>query len=694
MLKIIFQLVFIAPLWAFIQPVYGGVTVVSNNFEGQWLKPSDPINLHVDRLPDPNEGNLYLVVGNSDVTSLIRASADGELVLDTDVLPLPQGINDVVLFLVTPTGQWQELARLSLQVRSPGGFETAEINPRVDLTNKGQLYESHSEDAGILERKKYQDLALQTGFTTRHTRGDLEISSTLNLVGSSVRQEALRFGEKGNNAPKLDLSDYLFEVEKGRARFSIGHINYGNNPLLLNGVGNRGLMAQYRLNDRFDVSLTSMNGTRIVGYPNFLGQRTRDHNISAATVGFEFLKSRPGGLRVELVYMDASVESLFNFDAGEVPDAETNRGVGLRLSGSTKSGRLRGDFSIARSRYRNPNDPVLAQGDTLVKVKPSIDSARHLELSYDLLQNKQLGENLFTSLSFTYTHDRADPLYKSVGAFAQADQQANQFSLNGQLGQVNLQIQHLRSEDNIDNVPTILKTKTRSTTASLSVPVQSLFGDENNPSPWWPNLSYNFNRVHQFAANNPDLADSGFNGTSHLPDQINTSHGIGAQWSHNRWNLGYRLALNNQDNRQTGRDKADFKIRTHDINVGVQAMDSINLGANFSFGQNADREQNLDRETRSWGVNADWRITPRWAINSSYNSTKQDDSQDLAANNSQSANAQLSWNFSIPGPGRKLPGQAFIRYSLQDNDSDDRLFGFGSNVRNWTVNSGLSLSLF
>lgn len=670
------------------------IVITSNNFDSGWVNAGDPLTLQVNRLPDPNEGDLHLVVGNTDVTSLIRATMDAELVLDTNVLPLPQGNSEVVLYLVTTNGQWQELSRTALQVHSPAGFETAEIKPRLNLINKGQLDENHSEDAGEPQRAHYQDLAVQTGFTTHHSRDDLDIRSSMNLVGSSVRQEALRFGEKGNDAPKLDLSDYLLEVNNGAARFSVGHINYGNNPLLLNGVGNRGLMAQYRFNDRLDVSLSSMNGTSIVGYPNFFGQTTRDHNISAAAVGFEFLKSRPGGLRMELTYMDASIESQFNFDVGEVPDAETNRGFGLRLTGSTESGRLRGDLSFARSRYLNPNDPILAQGDTLVEVRPTIDNARHLELSYDLLQNRQLSENIFSSLSLTYTHDRADPLYKSVGAFTQADREANQIALNGQLGQVNLQVQHIRSEDNINDVPTILKTKTRSTSATLGVPLQSLFGDAQNASSWWPNLSYNFSRIHQFAANSPDLVNSGFNNSSHLPDQVNTSHGLNAQWSLKRWNLGYQLSLNDQDNRQTGRDKSDFKVLTQSLNTGIQVTDSFSLGANLGFGRNADREQDLDRDTRTWGINADWRITPKWSLNGSYTATKQDDSQDLAVNNSESANAQLSWNFTIPAFGRKLPGQTFIRYSLQDNDTNDRLFGFESNLRTWTINSGLSLSLF
>jgi len=232
----------------------GQIVVQSSNFENEWLGPDETLMIQLDRLPDPNEGDLHLVVGNVDVTPLLRANTGGELSLDTNVLALPRGKNDVAVYLVTSEGDWQELSRLQLQVRYPGGFETSEFSPQLNLSNKGQLEESVSGDSIESDRSEYQDLAAQAGFTSRHVRGDLEVRSSLNIVGSSVRQEALRFGEKGEDAPKLDLSDYLIEVEKGRASMAIGHVSYGNNPLLINGVGNRGIKAQYRLNDRMDIS--------------------------------------------------------------------------------------------------------------------------------------------------------------------------------------------------------------------------------------------------------------------------------------------------------------------------------------------------------------------------------------------------------------------------------------------------------
>ncbi len=680
----------------FAQAAQAQVNVQSVNFGERWLDADETLVIRLDRLPEPSEGDLRLLVGHVDVTPLLAVSGGAEagLVFEPQLLPLPRGESEVVLYLVRSGAAWEELARMPLRVRLPGGFETSEFNPVVNLSNKGQLEEDHFGDAPPPVRDTYQDIAGQLGFTSRHTRDDLEIRGSLNMIGSSVREEALRFGEKGAKAPKLDLSDYLVEIDKGRASVALGHITYGNHPLLINGVGNRGVRASYRLMEGVDVSVSSMNGTSIVGLSNLAGLESRDHNISAASVGVELLRSRPGGLRLEATYMDASIESLFNFDVGEVPDAETNRGFGLRLSGSNASGRLRGDFSIARSRYRNPNDPVLAQGDTLVEVKERSDMARHLELAYDLLQNVELGENLFVNVSLGLVHDRADPLYKSVAAFVQADNETNRVSLNAQLGQVSLALQYAESEDNLDDIPTILKTRTRARSLAVGMPLFLLAGHRQAPSFWWPTLSYNWNRTHQYAGNDPDPVLSGFNGGSHLPDQVVSGHTLGLQWYAERWSLEYRIALNDQDNRQVGRREADFELVTHDLNADLQLSDTLRLSANLALGRNKDQEQDLERETRGWGVNAEWRFLPQWVVSGSYSDTQQDDDRDFSENDDQTANAQLGWNTQLPFAGRKLPFQVFVRYAMQDSRNSDNLFGFESRQRTWTVNSGMSLSLF
>lgn len=187
------------------------------------------------------------------------------------------------------------------------------------------------------------------------------------------------------------MADYLVEIEKGRTAFSVGHVEYGTNPLMLDNINHRGVILRQGLGNRFDISLTNLSGRSIVGFDRFLGT-SRNNRISAVTAGLEMLK-RPGALRMEMMYMDGERENDVGFRIGEVSDAEESRGFGVRLVGSTSSGRLRSDLSYGRSTYRNPTDPLLEQGDALVPVDKTTDDARHVSLAFDILQDLEFGES-------------------------------------------------------------------------------------------------------------------------------------------------------------------------------------------------------------------------------------------------------------------------------------------------------------
>ena len=56
--------------------------------------------------------------------------------------------------------------------------------------------------------------------------------------------------------------------------------------------------------------------------------------------------------------------------------------------------------------------------------------------------------------------------------------------------------------------------------------------------------------------------------------------------------------------------------------------------------------------------------------------------------------AQLSRNFELPFGENRLPGQIFVSYSQTELDSQNNLFGINTLVKNWSINSGVSLSFF
>jgi hypothetical protein len=662
------------------------------DFTERWVHPDESLVIRFTSPPDLASGEIRVLAGTTDVTALSHFASPAELVIDPSLLPFESGEHELVLYLVGSQG-WKELQRYPLRVLTPGGFQAAEVTPRVNLNVKSRLDEGHNASAPPPPRTTYTDIAGEGGLDAHVTRGDFDMQAGFNGVGTSYRNEALRYGELGDDAPKVDLSEYQVAMDYRRANLSLGHISYGNNPLLLNSMSSRGMILGYQLTDRLDISGNLMNGTSITGYDNFFGLDNSNHRISGATVGYELLGDRPGGLRIETSYLDATVESQDNFNVGEVSDAEESHGFGIRLVGSSKGGRVRHDLVFARSTYTNPFDPLLAQGGTLQAVKETTNNGRTADIGFDLLRNSTfISETNPVSVVLNLHHERVEPEYKSLGSYFASDQEHNRATLDAMLGGAQLQVLRGRQEDNLDDIPTILKTRTYNTGVTLNLPLPNWLAQPGAPG-WWPSLTYSWQEVHQYAINTPVTSDSGFTG-SHRPDQLNTSQQVNASWYRERWGFSYGFNYSDQDNRQTGREQADFKNYGHQVSANLRATDRLNLNAGVSRYKNYSKEEDISRYTTSGNLGIDWQVSNRWYLSGNISRTLSDDSEDQADNENDDLQLQIARQFDIRAGNRRLPGQAFVRYSRTANESSNNIFDFSSRANYWNVDAGISLALF
>ena len=675
--------------------VYAEVNIVDSSFiNGDFIPHDGGFDLSLDDSRD----DLAFFIDSTDITALLNQDGT-QWTYPPDAPPLPPGQREVIIYQIIEGEQWEELTRVSINILTSSGFEESELSPQLDIAIKAQLASDTDGDATPLERETFQDIELQAGLSGTQRREDLEFRSNINIVGFSNRPDALRFSELENDAPKTDLSDYLLELDRGPASIALGHVFYGSHPLLIDSVNNRGVAAKYQISEQFDVSLGFMNGTSIVGYNNLFGlSRIDDHRIAAATFGMELLPERPGGLRAEFTYMDSERQSEDDFNVGEISDAEDNRGFGVRVLGTSETGRLRGQLNYARSRYLNPNDPNLDLDDPetdIVEVKPSTDSAYSAEVSYDIVQSEPLFGETPVSLTSTLRYAYADALYNSLGAFVDANLEIYTAGLDGQFGDVSTQLAYTRSQDNVDDVATLLTTRTRSLIFSLNAPMQTLFGDLENPQLWWPDVTYALERVRQQAVNTPDPELSGFEDPSQLPDQLTQVHSFDFTWFGEQWDASYRLSLSEEDNRQTGRELADFNTLEHSVNFGFRPLSDLALNLGASRVRNHDREQSLVSYSNTYTLGLDWLFWNDWVFNSSVTFIDEDDNADIAKRDTTTVQAQVSYRFELPGPsGQKLPGQWFLRYDRERLNELDNEFDIDSSATTWTISSGLSFSFF
>jgi hypothetical protein len=672
------------------------VAAAESNFADRWVGDREDLQLGLERDEALQTKPLRVLIGTTDVTGLISVTGPGQLLIRTSLIGLPRGESDVVVYLEGRGGAWTEHARLPLKVRGAAGFDRNEFRPRVQLTGKSQLDENTSGASPPPERSTYQDFAQNLGFDSSHQRGGFTLRTRFNAIGSSVRSEALRFGVLGEDAPKLDLADYLVEVEHTGWVLGLGHVSAGQHPLLVNGLASRGLQLRRSFaGGRFDLSAASVNGQSIVGYNNLFGINYDDDNyVTTSQLGFEALPGRPGALRLELSWMDATRASLPGFDIGEVPDAERSHGLGATLYLSTPQGRVNGSASFARSEYTNPRDPFLAEGDELIPVREEMEAARELQLNFALLQNAAWLGMQGVNANLNLRHQRIDPLYGSLGAFVRPDTLRNELGLGLKLGQVYLQGRAGASEDNLDDIPTILKTVTRDHGLDATLPLAALFGADTAPSIWWPSVTLSAGRVQQYAGNMPPPDESDFNSASHLPDQVTETFGTTLNWNLKSFGIGYSVAYSKQDNRQPGREFADFDNLNHGLSLSWQPGTRFFLSANLGAAANGDRENALDRYTDSASLSVNANLSERITLIGSYNIARNHDSQANAEDRMRSLNAALSGSFELPvGGWRRLPMQVFVSFSRQQGESVNRLFGFTSDMGAWTLNSGFNIGL-
>ncbi len=669
----------------------GAHAQVTADFADRWVAADATVTLQLDQALAARVAELRFFAGAVDVTAIARQPRPGALAFDLRFVRPAAGESTFAVYL-PEGGQWREVARIPLKVLNAAGFESGQFGPKLDLAGKSRFDEGVRGDASPSARPTYFDGTGRGGLAFDAARGAFKADGQFNAAGSSFRNEALRFGELGTRAPKVDLADYVVNLRLNDTSLAIGHLTYGNNPLLQSGYGSRGVTLAQKFGTRADVSLNAMNGTSIVGYDNFFGLQSADHRVVGATAGLELVASRPGALRVEAALLTARIESRTPFDTGTVPDAEQSRGFGLRLTGASEGNRVRGDAAFARSRFDNPFDPALAQGGDLQPVRRVAASARQLDFAVDLLQNvRRTPQAQPLTVTLALHHQQVAPLYKSIGAAASADRQLNRVSLSALAGGAQVQLAASRQRDNLDDVPTLLTTRTDNVGANVTLPLAQCFGSGGDS--WWPQLGYTLTVVHQRALNTPAVEDSGIAAT-HRPDQRNVSHNATLTFTRGAFNLGYTLARSTQDNRQPGRETADFENLGHQITLGLRLGERINLNLGGNANRNYSVEKDLAMTTRGGNGGFDWQLADNFTLAANAGRTLGGDSRDLAASAANNAQAQLTWRFNVASFGRKLPGQVFVRYARQENASRDSSFGISTQGANWGWDAGLSLSFF
>jgi len=650
-----------------------------------FIDPTDPLRFELSEPVSPDAGHLALFIDTHDLTPLLRTDSTSVTYVP-ERFRLPGGERQLTLYFVSRNGSWEILREDVLRVRSWAGFEEASIDPGLTVNNKGQvLHDTTPEPSGGGEL--YQDFSGQASLHTelRHARWAASVNGT--LVGVSNREEALRFRDLADDAPRIDLSDFHVDLTAGPVETRFGHLQHGNHRHLIRSFRSRGVRSDLAIGDVADLTLALSGGSRVVGWRDLSGITEPDHRVFSATASADLVSSPQAALRLEGTLMEGSVLPRNSFNRSSLPDAERSRGGALKVEADALNRRIQLEGGYAISRFTNPEDPNLSQGNELVAVETTTHAAHYLDVGSTLIRSLDLGALGQGSLQTAYRRERVAPLYRTIGTFVRSDMVQDALELNSRLGTVQLRGGHVRTRDNLDEIPSILTTKTREYRGQADLPLGDLLRSLNAPtSIFWPTLSYAYQHTHQFGAEVP--VDGGF-GPSHVPDQTNDSHTMGAAWQGSSWGLNYRFNTSFQDNRQEGREAADFLNQTHTVGARYRSGQLFNVSVDLNWDRNERKEDGTITYNRRVGTRAQLRPHRSLSFSGAWSPTRTHDNLDQRLRTSLRASLEATYTLDL-GTQR---AQLFIRAAQQSTRSRDFLRETDDEQRSWTINTGVSLTL-
>lgn len=658
----------------------------ASSLADEWITRFQPLEFTLSRPPAAGE-SVHMIIGTTDVSDLCVVRGD-RLSYEPRTIPLPAGTVEISIYIIPVEGGWSSAGSFTVHVLNATGLERSTITPSLSIANKGQPASDHFPDANVTGRTRFQELNGQFALNMELERSGIQAGAEFALVGVSFRQEALRFSEKREKAAKIDLSSYLLKARASTTSLSVGHIDHGRQRHLLSGFASRGISAAATVAGMVDISAAVMNGTNIVGWDNLVGLERPEHRLYSGTVGLEVLPASPGLVRIEASYAHGSQLPISNFNQGEITDAEKSNGAGIRVLLSDPSRTISLDAGFAKARFTNPPDPFLSGDLEIVPVEATTRQARYADVSWNVLTNETLVGNVPARLSVGFRHERVDPLYRAVGVSVRSDLLQNIYELQGGLGPAQVAVTHLRAEDNLADIPSVLKSVTRQTGANLVLS----FATMSPTLQWTPTVSYGVTTTHQFGVATPTNSDFT---PERVPNQVTTSHTAGIDWQADAIRIGYRGSVSHQDNRQVGNEIADAVNRSHALGISLSSPAVLSFNVEGSLESSNNLETGFVLRTRRLGINLSaQRLSGASAsLNGSLSTSRPDDGSSKQKQASLSIEASYAIDLSSLFVFN-WRGQMFVRYSWNETSLRDFVFDLDSYARFWLINTGVTFNIF
>jgi hypothetical protein len=323
----------------------------------------------------------------------------------------------------------------------------------------------------------------------------------------------------------------------------------------------------------------------------------------------------------------------------------------------------------------------------LVAVADETRGARYLDARYAFVHAAPIGTDRVASLTAGYRHERVDPLYRSVAApQLRSDYAEDVVDLTAAIGDATMRVSYGGGRDNLAAIASILTTRTRTLDVAAVLPPTAF----RPTAVCGPTISYQAQRVGQAGDGLP--VNGEFDSASHVPDQVNVTHGAAAEFGCPTWRAGYRLNRSLQDNRQPGRETADFATLVHEWTISGSPSSRLDLSMDVGVEDTDLRETARRTRARRVGGMATVRFTPHTALQVMLARSVVGGDDGLATVTD--GNAQISHAIVFaPRSPRPVRAQLFVRVTRRTQITTS-VFADLPFARGWTVNSGVTVRFF
>ncbi|NJO13447.1 MAG: hypothetical protein HC872_08280 [Gammaproteobacteria bacterium] len=158
------------------------------------------------------------------------------------------------------------------------------------------------------------------------------------------------------------------------------------------------------------------------------------------------------------------------------------------------------------------------------------------------------------------------------------------------------------------------------------------------------------------------------------------------------WEWSVEFVDVEQDNRQRGRERADYSNLTQQATVRYAPGDALAISIGATRVRNYSVETLQSQYSHAGWLALQWTISDHWRYAGQCSLGREFDSLALSSERQASLQSELIADYDLRQFGGILPLQFFVRHRLARGSRADRAFGVDTTSREWQLAAGFNVN--